>query len=236
MKLSFPIYKLKRHARLMAREQTIPLHEALDRLAAAEGFRSWSHLAASATDKPADRLLNELSAGDLLLLAARPGQGKTLLAFELAMAASSAGYQSFFFTLDYTEADVIERLHSLGADLQKLTGSLVLDTSDEICAGHIVQRIGGTTKRAFVVVDYLQLLDQKRENPDIDTQIRSLRSFAAASGSVIVTTSQIDRSFDPRAKRLPGVPDVRLLNPLDLSLFTRTCFMHDGEVKLQAVA
>ena len=126
MKLSFPIYKLKRHARLMAREQTIPLHEALDRLAAAEGFRSWSHLAASATDKPADRLLNELSAGDLLLLAARPGQGKTLLALELAMAASSAGYQSFFFTLDYTEADVIERLYSLGADLQKLTGSFVL--------------------------------------------------------------------------------------------------------------
>ena len=92
MKLSFPIYKLKRRARLMARESSIPLHEALDQLAAAEGSRSWSHLVASATDKPADRLLNELSAGNLLLLAARPGQGKTLLALDLAMAASSAGY------------------------------------------------------------------------------------------------------------------------------------------------
>jgi hypothetical protein len=36
MKLSAPIYHLKRQARILSRDENIPLHEALDRLAARE--------------------------------------------------------------------------------------------------------------------------------------------------------------------------------------------------------
>ena len=236
LNLSAPIYKLKRHARLLAREQAIPLHAALDSVAASEGFRSWSHLASSAPEKPTDRILAQLSAGDLLLLGARPGHGKTLLALELAIATSKAGSRSFFFTLDYTEADILEHLRSLQLDPKAVAESFVLDTSDDICADHIVQRLGEGSAKAFVVIDYLQLLDQKRENPALDTQIRTLRAFAQASGAIIVAISQIDRSFDPQAKRLPDLSDVRLPNPLDLALFTKTCFLHEGEVQLQSVA
>jgi len=46
MNLSVPIYRLKREARLLAREQHLPLHAALDRLARREGFAAWSLLAA----------------------------------------------------------------------------------------------------------------------------------------------------------------------------------------------
>jgi hypothetical protein len=46
MSLSAPIHVLKRRAKLRARKGDIPLHEALDRIARAEGFRSWSLLAA----------------------------------------------------------------------------------------------------------------------------------------------------------------------------------------------
>jgi G:T-mismatch repair DNA endonuclease (very short patch repair protein) len=66
-------------------------------------------------------------------------------------------------------------------------------------------------------------------------QISALRSFAAASGSIIVVISQIDRAFKLSAKRLPELPDVRLPNPLDLMLFTKSCFLHDGQIRLQAV-
>ena len=235
LNLSAPIYKLKRNARLLARDQAIPLHAALDRVAATEGFRSWSHLASSAPETPTARILAQLSAGDLLLLGARPGHGKTLLALELAIAASKAGFRSFFFTLDYTEADVLESLRSLQLDPEAVAESFVLDTSDDICADHIVRRLGEGQAKAFVVIDYLQLLDQKRENPTLEAQIRTLKAFAQTSGAVIVTISQIDRSFDPRAKRLPDLSDVRLPNPLDLALFTKTCFLHEGEVRLQSV-
>jgi hypothetical protein len=42
--------------------------------------------------------------------------------------------------------------------------------------------------------------------------------------------SQIDRHFDLADRRLPGLSDVRLPNPADLTRFTRTCFLHEGEL------
>ena len=45
MKLSAPIYQLKRRAKLLSRTDTIPLHQALDRIAQEEGFTAWSLLA-----------------------------------------------------------------------------------------------------------------------------------------------------------------------------------------------
>ena len=47
MRLSSPIYTLKRQAKLLARDNDIRLHEALNRIAAKEGFNDWSHLASS---------------------------------------------------------------------------------------------------------------------------------------------------------------------------------------------
>ncbi len=79
MKLSAPIYQLKRRAKLMARDRKIALHTALDRVAHDEGFAGWSLLSARvAAGAAANDMLSRLSDGDLLLLGARPGQGKTL--------------------------------------------------------------------------------------------------------------------------------------------------------------
>ena len=49
MKLSAPLYHLKRKAKLLSRAENIPLHEALDRVARQEGFGGWSLLAAKVT-------------------------------------------------------------------------------------------------------------------------------------------------------------------------------------------
>ena len=66
MRLSSPIYRLKRKARLMSREENIPLHQALDRIAAEEGFRGWSLLAARAeATTSAEEMFAQLESGDL---------------------------------------------------------------------------------------------------------------------------------------------------------------------------
>ena len=72
MRLSAPVHRLKRKARLLSREAGIPLHEALDLVARKEGFHSWSLLAVRAS-QPSDarELFAQLEAGDLLLLGAR---------------------------------------------------------------------------------------------------------------------------------------------------------------------
>jgi len=236
MMLSAPIFRLKRQARLLARERQIPIHQALDQVARREGFRTWSHLAASATlRRPARGILSQLNPGDLVLLGARPGHGKTLLGLGLLVEAARSGRRGFFFTLDYNEGDVLSRLRALGVDPNTIT-SFTLDTSDDICADHVIRRLSEAPGDTVAVIDYLQLLDQRRRNPDIADQIRALKIFASASGSIIVAISQIDRSFDLRAKPLPELSDVRLPNPLDLTLFDKTCFLHEGEVRLSAVA
>lgn len=236
MRLSAPFFKLKRQAKLLAREHDIPLHKALDRVAVSDGFRSWSHLASSSSKaRPTEQILAQLNSGDMLLLGARPGHGKTLLGLELAVAASQAGWKGFFFTLDYNENDIQKRLQALSIDSKKTAKSFFIDTSDDICANHIIDRLGEISGKALVVLDYLQLLDQKRTNPDLGTQILTLKSFAQSSGSIIVAISQIDRSFDLNGKQLPELSDVRLPNPFDLSFFNKTCFLHDGELKFELV-
>jgi replicative DNA helicase len=233
MMLSAPIFRLKRRAKLLARAEGIPLHRALDKVAGEEGFRSWSHLAAS-SDHPAGTILSQLDAGDLVLLGARPGHGKTILGLELVIEATRRGQRGFFFTLDFNESDGLGHLRSLGAD-PKTIDAITLDASDDICADHVIRRLSEAPRRVVAVIDYLQLLDQRRQNPELAEQIRALKVYAGASGSIIVVISQIDRSFELRAKRLPELSDVRLPNPLDLTLFTKSCFLHEGRISVGAV-
>lgn len=232
MKLSAPVYHLKRKAKLLSREENIPLHEALDRIALREGYSGWSLLAAKhAASGPAGKLFARLQPGDLLLVGARPGQGKTLMSLELAMEAVKSGNRAVFFTLEYTEKDVLDQLHAVGAKHAQFDGLFELDCSDTISADYIMDSLASVPRGTLVVVDYLQLLDQKRENPELAVQIRALKSFARDRGLIIVFISQIHRSYDPSKKPLPDIQDVRLPNPLDLRLFNKTCFLNKGEVQ-----
>lgn len=237
MKLSAPIFRLKRQAKLLARESDIPLHAALDQTARNEGFHAWSHLAASASDhRPAHEMLAQLSPGDLVLLGARPGHGKTLMGLELAIEVIRTDRPAFFFTLEDNEGVVFDRLQMLGTDRKMVEDKLTVDTSDDICADHIIDRIGHGSSGAVAIIDYLQLLDQRRRNPELDVQIKALRTFAGATGSIIVALSQIDRAFETTGRSIPGMEDIRLPNPLDISLFTKACFMHGGEAHLEKIA
>ncbi|WP_454621766.1 DNA helicase [Bradyrhizobium cenepequi] len=235
MKLSAPIYHLKRKARLLSREERIPLHVALNRVALQEGYSDWSLLAAKlSASRPAGKLLARLKPGDMVLVGARPGQGKTLMSLELAVEAMKAGNRAVFFTLEYTEKDVLDRFQAIGAEYARFNGLFELDCSDAISADYITRMLAAAARGTLVVVDYLQLLDQKRENPGLAEQVRVLKSFARQRGLIIVFISQIDRSYDPSQKRCPDIRDVRLPNPLDLRLFNKTCFLNKGEVQFQA--
>ena len=233
MKLSAPIYQLKQQAKRLKRETAVPLTTAQNQLAQREGYRSWSHLMVKAGNRNATAsILQQLKKGDLVLLGARPGQGKTLLALDLLTTTAQDGRQAFFFTLDYHVGDIALRMKDIGADPTQMGNLFSADTSDDICADYIVAKLGEASAGTVVVIDYLQILDQRRDNPSLDQQLSVLKAFAQSKGITIVILSQIDRSFELTSAKLPGLANVRLPNKADLSLFTKTCFTHDGQVEL----
>ena len=237
MKLSAPIYHLKRKAKRLSREEGIPLHDALDRVAKTEGFSAWSMLAAKAAAlTSANKLFPQFQPGDLVLVGARPGQGKTLMSLELAVEAMKSGHRAAFFSLEYTEKDVLDRMRAIGVEPARFDKLFEVDCSDAVSADHIVKQMATAPRGTIVVIDYLQLLDQRRENPDLAVQVRALKSFARDKGLIVVFISQIDRSYEPSTKPCPDISDVRLPNPLDLKLFDKTCFINNAEVEFRAAS
>lgn len=234
MKLSAPVYQLKRRAKLMARDENIPLHMALDRVAAAEGVGGWSLLSSRiAASTRTEALLPKLTDGDMLLLGARPGHGKTQLGIDLLLDAVCAGRRAVFFTLEYTDKEARELLHRQAGKESEFGDAVEIVTSDEISADYIMRHLAAAREGTVAVVDYLQILDQRRTNPDLASQVASLRNFAKRTGVILAFISQIDRSFDADMKSLPDVSDIRLPNKVDMSLFSKTCFLHDGRMLLR---
>ena len=233
--LSAPNYRLKRQAKLRSRDTGMPLHAALDEVARQEGFRNWSHLSQATPDNRGGTVFGGLVPGDVMLLGARPGQGKTLLGLEIAVAAARAGWEATFFTLDYTVGDIVRQMRSVGIDPASLGTGFHLDTSDDICADYMIARLNKRPGRRLAVIDYLQLLDQRRDRPVLHDQVRRLKSYLERTGSIAVAISQIGRDFDVGGKAMPDLSDLRLPNPVDLSCFTKSCFLHDGRIELSPV-
>jgi hypothetical protein len=232
-----PIHRLKRKAKLFARDHAVPLHTALDHVAAGEGYASWSLLSARRGDpETASLVLPLLAPGDLVLLGARPGLGKTMMALDLARHAIARGGEAGFFTLEYTEADVVDRLKRLGARPEDLGDRFTLDCSDRIDADHVITSLRDRPDGMIVVVDYLQSLDHRRDAAPLAEQIATLGRFARAGGHIVLLIAQIDRAFARSDRRCPGIDDVRAPNPIDVGLFDKGFFIGDGVARLYARA
>jgi replicative DNA helicase len=236
MKLSAPIFQLKHKAKKLARDTHIPLNKALNRIAKDEGFSSWSLLAARAlASPPSAKLFAQLNSGDLVLLGARPGHGKTMIAVALSVDTVKAGHKAIFFSLECNHNEVLERFLEAGGDPAELNDKFQIDCSDTINADYIVRLLTSAVRGTLIVIDYLQILDQKRDSPNLSVQLSVLNSFAKNTGLIIVCISQIDRSYELSGRPLPDMTDVRLPNPIDLSLFNKACFLNNGEVRVEVM-
>ncbi len=237
MTLSAPIFQLKRRAKLMARDRSIPRHAALDKVAAEEGFASWSLLSSHSTaPQESQKTLHLLSDGDLLLVAGRPGQGKTKLALRLLVDALQEERRAILFTLEFTQQQAWQHIRTISNDNAGTADTLQIITSDAISADYIIQHLSGVERGSVIVIDFLQILDQDRSKAPLSEQILALAEFARTTGVILVFISQIDRSFDPTTKRLPDINDIRLPNDINLGVFTKTCFLHGKEMDFKKVA
>jgi replicative DNA helicase len=231
VELSAPIHVLKSNAKALKCAQSITMVEALDQIAQAEGLPSWSLLQAKAKaymPQTSEEVLAYLYPGDMLLIGARPGLGKTTLTLQVLLQAIGEGRRCFFFSLEYTHKVLADKLASLDPTYETHKALLTFDFSDDISSDYIIRETEDSiVEGAIIGVDYLQLLDQQRHKPPLQQQIEALKAYAQEKRCIFMFISQIDRVFEQSTRRQPGLDDVRLPNPLDLGLFNKSIFLQE---------
>lgn len=231
MKLSQPVSRLRREAKRLARDTNIALHEALNTIAQQQGFAQWSLLVAqNPAQPPAEQFRQRLHPGDLALIAGRRNQGKTLFALEAVISAARSGVPSKIYSFEFTATELKAQLAKLDAPQ-----SIELHCTEAISAQTIADDLAASPP-AFVLIDFMQALDQDRSKPALADQLAQLKASAQTHGAIICLISQIDRAFEESDKPYPDLSDLRLPNPIDTDLFTLAAFLNKGSVTLRTYA
>jgi replicative DNA helicase len=240
MKLSAPIHVLKTQAQLLKKEKGITNTEALDLIAKREGFDSWSLLQSKKDDmfpKSYDEILGFFNPGDIVLIGARPSKGKTVFTMGLfVQAIQKASAKNFCFSLAEVHKDIAKRMAVYDESIGEKNKFFELDYSNNISADYIIEKTkNSVTKNSLIIIDYLQLLDEKRTNPPLQVQVEKLKNFAREKECVVIFISQLDRALENKADKRPTMDDIRLPNPLELKFFNKIMLLHKQDEKTSIV-
>ena len=184
-----------------------------------------------------DNTITGLNRSDLILLAARPGMGKTSFALNIARHVSvTCKRRVAFFSLEMTKEQLASRLLSTEGLIEgtKLrTGKLnedewvrlieagdvlskaeiFLDDTPGITVPEMKAKLRRLKKVDLVIIDYLQLMSSSRR---IDNRVqeiseitRNLKILAKEFNVPVITLSQLSRASEQRAEHKPQLSDLR---------------------------
>ena len=184
-----------------------------------------------------DTTLTGLNKSDLILLAARPGMGKTSFALNIARSVAVKEKKKVaFFSLEMTKEQLTSRLlstESLVPAIKLKTGKLdenewirIIEAGDVLSKTEIyfddtpgitVPEMKAKLRRLknvdLVVIDYLQLMSGGRR---IDNRVqeiseitRNLKIMAKEINVPVVTLSQLSRASEQRSDHRPVLSDLR---------------------------
>lgn len=184
-----------------------------------------------------DRVITGLNRSDLILLAARPGMGKTSFALNIARyVACTAKKTVAFFSLEMSKEQLASRLLSTEALISgtklrtgKLSeeewsrlipasdvlsnSELYLDDTPGITITEMKSRLRRLHNLDLVIIDYLQLMASGRR---IDNRVqeiseitRNLKILAKEMNVPVITLSQLSRASEKRDDHRPQLSDLR---------------------------
>ncbi len=211
--------------------------ESWDRLQKISGPDKDKYLGAKTGFTLLDTVTTGLNKSDLIIIAARPGMGKTSFAMNIATnVARHAAKDVAVFSLEMSKEQLATRMLSTEAlvDSNKLRSGLLSDDdwvrlatgADVLCnmpiflddtAGTNVPQIKAKLRRVknlgLVVIDYLQLLGStvKSENMVLRVQeiTRNLKIMAKELDVPVILLSQLSRAVESRPDKRPLLSDLR---------------------------
>lgn len=176
----------------------------------------------------------------LIVLAARPGMGKTSFAMDLINAASDSRVPSLMVQLEMVGEDLAERIDRADKkrleELSKRGNIYIEDRKMEI--EEIISAIRNDHKRRgvrFVVVDYLGLIEVdavRNENEKLDKIARRLKLLAKSLRIPIVLAGQLNRKVEDRDNKRPQLADIRGSGAIEQHADT-VMFLYRHEVYFQ---
>lgn len=211
--------------------------ETFDHLQKLSGENRADYLGISSGFGDLDRMITGLNKSDLILLAARPGMGKTAFALNIATNVALRSKKTVaIFSLEMSREQLMNRLFSAEGAIESrrlLTGELstedwgkVADLSPRFSeaplfmddtAGITVAEIKAKLRRVrdlgLVVIDYLQLMSTGRRIDnrvqEVSEMTRSLKVMAKELNVPVITLSQLSRGTESRSDHRPMLADLR---------------------------
>ena len=185
-----------------------------------------------------DKATAGLQPGQLIIVAGRPAMGKTTLAMNIAENAAMDGKFVQVFNLEMTDQNLVMKMtSSVGKipysrlkrgnleeeDWPKLSAAasrlkdkaLYIDDDASITSQQLVSRSRKLSNKVgrppdLIVVDYLQLLNDKGDGHERITKIsRSLKLLAKTMKCPVIALSQLSRKVEERQNRRPLMSDLR---------------------------
>ena len=211
--------------------------ETYDRLDFLNSPNSEDYKAISTGIGALDNTITGLNRSDRIILAARPGMGKTSFALNIAKYVSVKAHKKVaFFSLEMSREQLVSRLLSMEgliAGTKLRTGRLSNDEWQRLVeAGGILSKaelyidddsntsvpeIKAKLKRMrdidLVIIDYLQLMKPSRpisnHVQEVSEITRDLKILAKELEVPVITLSQLSRASEQRAEHKPQLSDLR---------------------------
>ncbi len=211
--------------------------QTFDRLDLLNSAESELYKGISTGIKNLDNLITGLNRSDLILLAARPGMGKTSFALNIARSVSVVGRKTVaFFSLEMSKEQLASRLLSTEGLIEgkrlrtgKMTpeewtrlieagdilsrSKIYIDDTPGITIPEMKAKLRRLRNLDLVVIDYLQLMSTGRRTDnrvqEISEITRNLKIMAKELNVPVITLSQLSRASEKREDHRPQLSDLR---------------------------
>lgn len=185
-----------------------------------------------------DNKINGLNKSDLIIVAARPGMGKTAFALNIMLNVVKNNKSALFVSLEMSAQQLFQRLMSIESEIPLQTIRNATYSDDEwdsigkatTSINKTDIKISNDTENLFklrtlarklkndgdldlIVIDYLQLMTMSSKNESRQQEVseisRGLKRLAIELDIPIIALSQLSRSVESRENKRPMLSDLR---------------------------